>query len=268
MLKLYKILEDIIIEESRLLNESVSKDEINTALDLRKRVKISYLGEKEVKPSTRYIDVYAYGRSKAGNDVIRVYQTFGFTTTERGWKLLRVDRILNWEQTNAWVSYRSISKNPDIPNRNPNGDDSMIAVYKVAQFPERMRTKTPVINTGDTVTNTSVKQQPTKPAVPQKNVVAKKTTSNNAVKQEPVKIQVGKKPASNNTGKQEPSKPQASTTTKKPITNTPVKPMPSKQEPVKTQATRKTTASKKPIDNNIDNNNTNTTSNEPSKYND
>ena len=42
----------------------------------------------------RWVEIYCYGVSKAGNDVVRVYQVGGDTKTiQPGWKLFRVDRM-------------------------------------------------------------------------------------------------------------------------------------------------------------------------------
>jgi hypothetical protein len=133
-MKLYNILEDIILEQRRLLTENVSKDQIYDALDSHKRIRIYYQGARETRPEVRLVDVYAYGVSKGGNEVIRVYQPFGTTTTNIGWKLLRLDRISRWEPTNFRFSEKSLDNDPSIPKRNAMGDNSMTTVYKVAKF--------------------------------------------------------------------------------------------------------------------------------------
>ena len=133
-MKLYNILEDIIFEDRKLLVENVSKSEIYDALDSHKRIKIYYQGERETRPEVRYIDVYAYGLSTGGNDVIRVYQAFGTTTSTIGWKLMRLDRVTRWEPTGFRFSPKSLDSDPSIPKRNPNGDNSMSTVYSVAKF--------------------------------------------------------------------------------------------------------------------------------------
>lgn len=133
-MKLYNLLEDIILEEKRLLTENVSKSDIYDALESHKRIKIYYQGEKEPNPEVRYVDVYAYGLSKSGNEVIRVYQAFGTTTSEIGWKLMRLDRITGWQPTNFRFSEKALDNDPSIPKRNTSGDNSMSKVFSVAKF--------------------------------------------------------------------------------------------------------------------------------------
>lgn len=133
-MKLYNLLEDIIFEDKRLLTEIVSKSQINDSLDSHKRVRIYYQGAKETRPEVRYIDVYAYGVSTAGNEVLRVYQAFGTTTSNIGWKLLRTDRISGWEPTGFRFSEKALDSDPSIPTRNQSGDNSMATIYKVARF--------------------------------------------------------------------------------------------------------------------------------------
>lgn len=132
-MKLYNIFKDIIIEK-KILSEGVSKPDIEEALKSHKRIKIYYQGEHEPNPEVRYVDVYAYGVSTAGNEVIRVYQPFGTTTTNIGWKLMRLDRVTRWEPTGFRFSEKALESDPTIPNRNPNGDESMIRVYATAKF--------------------------------------------------------------------------------------------------------------------------------------
>ena len=133
-MKLYNLLKEVIIEYNGLLTENVSKKAIDDALNSHKRIKIYYQGAKESNPEVRYVDVYAYGVSKAGNEVLRVYQAFGTTTSNIGWKLLRLDRISKWEPTGFRFSEKSLDNDPSIPRRNGSGDDSMIRVYSVAKF--------------------------------------------------------------------------------------------------------------------------------------
>ena len=117
-MKLYNLLEDIIFENKKLLTEVISKSQIDDSLNSHKRVRIYYQGEKETRPEVRYIDVYAYGVSTAGNEVLRVYQAFGTTTSNIGWKLLRTDRISGWEPTGFRFSEKALDSDPSIPSRN------------------------------------------------------------------------------------------------------------------------------------------------------
>lgn len=130
MLKLYNIFESIILEETKLLTEGISRQDIIAAIDSNKRYRVWYQGTKEVNASERLVDFYALGRSKAGNEVVRVFQPFGFTTSENGkWKLLRLDRITRIEPTGYNIGKKSIEQfDSAIPAFNRSGDGGMSRV--------------------------------------------------------------------------------------------------------------------------------------------
>jgi len=72
---------------------------------------------------TRIVEVHAVGESKAGNDVMRVWQVRGGSeSNERvGWKLLRLDEATGYGLT----SERSLA-----PRNGYNPDDSaMVGIY-------------------------------------------------------------------------------------------------------------------------------------------
>ena len=76
----------------------------------------------------RWVQIYAYGNSLAGNDVVRVYQVGGDTKTiQQGWKLFRVDRM---NQLKKLAGTFDEAK----PLFNPNGDKDMINIYYITQF--------------------------------------------------------------------------------------------------------------------------------------
>lgn len=127
-MNLYNIYKDIILENT-------ARSSIMDAIDKHYRVTIYYAGDEETAPGKRTIEVYAYGMSKAGNQVIRAYQLFGDTKTViPQWKLFRVDRITRWEPTN-FKFYKPISdRDPSIPKFNQNGDNSMIGGVYNAKF--------------------------------------------------------------------------------------------------------------------------------------
>ena len=130
MLKLYNIFENIILEEQKLLTEGMSRDNIIQAIDSNVRYRIWYQGERETVASERLVDFYALGRTKTGNEVVRVFQPFGFTTSQNGkWKLLRLDRITRIEPTKYNIGKKSIDQfDPSIPTFNRSGDASMASV--------------------------------------------------------------------------------------------------------------------------------------------
>lgn len=114
----------------RVLNEAkASEDKINRAIDKHSLIMIRYNTHGEhVAMANRLCGVFAYGTTKKGNPCIRVFEYEGDTTTfVPGWKLIRIDRIINWYDTK-----RSFSEPPQLFN--PEGDNSMAMVYKIARF--------------------------------------------------------------------------------------------------------------------------------------
>ena len=124
------------IYNSLLLTESVSVDEVNDALDNHKRVIINYRSKGEDKNTgARVIEVYAYGLTKAGNPCIRAFQPYGDTTSRvPSWKFFRLDRIIEWKPTEQTFDRPADFYYKNLGNFNPNGDETMSVVYKVANF--------------------------------------------------------------------------------------------------------------------------------------
>lgn len=119
-----------------LLIESVSVDDVEDAIDNHKRIIINYHSKGENKNSgARVIEVYAYGLTKAGNPVIRCFQPYGDTTTRvPSWKFFRLDRITAWKPTKQTFDHPADDDYTNIGDFNPNGDETMSVVYKVANF--------------------------------------------------------------------------------------------------------------------------------------
>ena len=135
-----------------MLEAKVSQNKINLAMDKHKLVVIRYNTHGEwIAIADRLCGVFAYGVTKAGNECIRVFEYQGDTSTfVPAWKLIRLDRIISWHETN-----KTISEPPDnygVGLFNPNGDDSMSIVYKVAKF-EGFETPLPQGNEPKTVDN-------------------------------------------------------------------------------------------------------------------
>lgn len=124
------------IYNSLLLTESVGVDEVNDALDNHKRVIINYRSKGEDKNTgARVIEVYAYGLTKAGNPCIRAFQPYGDTTSHvPSWKFFRLDRIIEWKPTEQTFDRPADFYYKNLGNFNPNGDETMSVVYKVAKF--------------------------------------------------------------------------------------------------------------------------------------
>ena len=119
-----------------ILNESVTIDDINKAIDDHKRVIINYNSNGEdIASGSRVIEVHAYGLTKAGNPVIRAFQPYGDTTSRvPAWKFFRLDRIKQWKETKQTYSHPASFYYKGLGEFNPNDDLSMSTVYKIANF--------------------------------------------------------------------------------------------------------------------------------------
>ncbi len=147
-MKLYKIYEELIFEEiektKMILTEGISGDEAKKIINgvstkngsiTRFNVNILYSDDPKTPPSKRYIQVYVYGQTTAGNDAIRAYQIGGGSKTEStGWKIFRLDKIKGWYVTQMkW--YKPISDyDPNTPKYNENGDLTFGKIYSQVRF--------------------------------------------------------------------------------------------------------------------------------------
>jgi hypothetical protein len=121
-MKLYNIAESLILE-------TISRDAILDVMRGHRLVSLRYDDEEDPGgKGQRWIEVYCYGQSKAYNDVIRVYQVGGDTKTiQPGWKLFRVDRMMDFQKLGGTF-------NEPRDKFNPNGDKSMIRIYEITKF--------------------------------------------------------------------------------------------------------------------------------------
>lgn len=113
-----------------MLDEGVSNDEINNAINNHKYVVINYQGTDGTHNGARMIQPVAFGCTTSGHPVIRAYEQFGDTKTSvPKWKYLRVDRISSWKE---------MDKTFDEPadGFNPKGDKTMSVVYNIGKFDE------------------------------------------------------------------------------------------------------------------------------------
>jgi predicted DNA-binding transcriptional regulator YafY len=135
-MKLYNIFENIILEElerNKILTESVSEDKVKAAIDGKYNVNILYRDYEDAPPSKRYIQVYQYGLTKAGNRAIRAYQIFGASkrNNPNDWKIFRLDRIEGWFPTKVKWSKPVSDLDGSIATYNKDGDNSFSQVlYK------------------------------------------------------------------------------------------------------------------------------------------
>ena len=122
-----------------LLNENtVSVSDVEKAIENHNRIIIDYNSKGDPSNSgARVIEVYAYGLTKAGNPCIRAFQPYGQTTSRvPSWKFFRLDRISAWKPTKQIFNRPADFYYQNIGDFNPNGDETMSIVYKIAQFGE------------------------------------------------------------------------------------------------------------------------------------
>ena len=119
-----------------VLNESVDVKSVNDAIDRTYEVLINYRGEEGEHTGAREIQPVAYGTTKAGFPAIRAFQPNGDTSSRiPSWKLFRLDRIESWKPMPDKVFEEPPGFNQQALGAfNPNGDDSMSQVFKVASF--------------------------------------------------------------------------------------------------------------------------------------
>ena len=129
-MELYKLLTEVLI------TESVSVIDVNKAIDNHNRIIINYNTRGEdIATGSRVIEVYAYGLTKAGNPVIRAFQPYGDTSSRvPSWKFFRLDRISEWKPTKQTFSKPASEYYKGLGMFNPNGDNTMSVVYKIAKF--------------------------------------------------------------------------------------------------------------------------------------
>lgn len=126
-MKLFNIFKSIILEE-------VSMDVIIDAIRKRKVLIVNYQGDEPGGNGLRQIEPVCLGISKAGNRVLRAWDSEGASHTAYlgkqplpSWRLFRLDKILSANPTGDIY-------NEPRPNYNFNGDDSMVRVLVNAKF--------------------------------------------------------------------------------------------------------------------------------------
>ena len=124
-MKLYNIVSSLILEVA-------GRNVIMKGMGERKLMELYYDDDEDPGgKGKRWVQMYCYGASKAGNDVVRVYQVGGDTKTmQPGWKLFRVDRMNN---------LRKLTGTFDDPKPlfNPNGDKDMINIHYITKFDDK-----------------------------------------------------------------------------------------------------------------------------------
>lgn len=121
-MKLYNLAEGLILE-------LVNKETIKNIMDKKRLASVYYDdGEDPGGKNKRWIEIYGYGVSTAGNDIIRVYQIGGDTKTiQPRWKTFRVDRMEKLTMLGGTF-------NTPRPLFNPDGDKNMKQIFKILKF--------------------------------------------------------------------------------------------------------------------------------------
>jgi predicted DNA-binding transcriptional regulator YafY len=117
-----------------LIYEIASLEDIMGAIENKYRVIIYYDGDEPGGRGIREIEPVCLGVSKAGNKVLRAWDSEGSSHTAYtgeqplpGWRLFRLDKILSSKPTGE-VYYEP------KPGYNFNGDKSMVSVIINAKF--------------------------------------------------------------------------------------------------------------------------------------
>lgn len=123
-----------------ILNESVSGDDVSSAIDNRVGVLITYNGENNEHSGVRYIEPYVYGATTKNNPAIRAYQYYGDTKTGvPEWKLFRLDRIQSWQPTGNKFDIEPQARG--WAAQAFNGQDKLLpTIYKVVDLNENPTT--------------------------------------------------------------------------------------------------------------------------------
>jgi len=121
-MNLYNLAESLIFEVA-------TKSDIMDIMQKRRIAELYYDDNEDPGgKGKRWVQMYAYGNSLAGNDVVRVYQVGGDTKTiEQGWKLFRVDRMNGLRKLGGTFDEAK-------PLFNPTGDKDMTQIYYITQF--------------------------------------------------------------------------------------------------------------------------------------
>lgn len=126
-LNLFDILQNV-------LNEAVSSEDVNDAINNKFQVIINYRDDKSRAIEKRLIEPYVYGLSKAGNEVFRAYQYEGDTFRGKPkWKLFRLDRVESWNPTNQHFNQQPNERGWNAAHYNEN-DGSMSTVLNKVKF--------------------------------------------------------------------------------------------------------------------------------------
>ena len=126
-MKLYNTVKSLILEIA-------SVDSFVNAIKNKDKVVIYYDGDEPGGRGLREIEPVCFGYSKAGNPVLRAWDSEGASHTAYkgeqpipGWRMFRADKILSFKPTGEKFMEMK-------PGYNPNGDKSMTRVIINAVF--------------------------------------------------------------------------------------------------------------------------------------
>jgi hypothetical protein len=126
-MKLYNLTKSLILEVASI-------DSIIKSIRNKNKIIIYYDGDEPGGKGLREIEPVCFGYSKAGNPVLRAWDSEGAshrgflgTRPMPGWRLFRVDKILSFSPTGDKFDTPK-------PNYNPDGDRSMSRVIINAKF--------------------------------------------------------------------------------------------------------------------------------------
>lgn len=88
------IVDTIPIPANNIILDAMTEASIQYAIENQRVVMINYNGTDAT--GSRQCAVTAYGNTTAGNSALRIYEFFGDTTSELGWKILLTSDITNW----------------------------------------------------------------------------------------------------------------------------------------------------------------------------
>lgn len=124
------MLRSIILEAISGVYTKPTAKAINTAIDNHWSAVIRYNTKGEGKHlMSRVIFPVAFGLTKAGNPVVRAYQTSSQDTTTKApaWKFFRVDRILGWKNLKD-----TVVDTRKLEGFNSSGDMTMSKVFNIS----------------------------------------------------------------------------------------------------------------------------------------
>lgn len=143
-----------------LINEGASVKAINNAIDGLHPASIKYNSGGENKATGfRVIYPIAYGLTKAGNPVVRAFETGGDTASRNpGWKFFRTDRILSWKTLPRQFNPNSQELVGGFSQMNKEGDDSMSKVYNISPIGNAKAVRAQAASTGKITSGPITKQ--------------------------------------------------------------------------------------------------------------